>query len=349
MRYFSLMASENIYRLITIDEYAVTPKYLQLSNSIVKAIEKGLIEYNYLLPSINDLSFELEISRDTAEKAYKHLKKLGVVGSVPGKGYFISNIDIKQPLKIFLLFNKLSTHKKIIYDAFVATIGTDAIIDLYIYNNDYALFKNLLTNKRADYTNYVIIPHFLEGGENAPEIINSIPKEKLLLLDQLLPGVAGNFAAVYEDFENDIYNALEQALDRLSNYQSIKIIFPENTYHPKSILEGFYRFCSQYVFDYEVINNINKEEVKKGVVYISLMENDLVLLIEKLLTSELTIGEDVGVISYNETPIKKIILNGITTISTDFYLMGERAAQLILQRSTEQVKAPFYLKLRKSL
>ena len=343
------MTPENIYRLITIDEYSVTPKYMQLSNSIVKAVEKGLIANEYLLPSINDLSFELEISRDTAEKAYKHLKKLGVVGSVPGKGFFINNIDIKQPLKIFLLFNKLSTHKKIMYDAFVATIGNEAIIDLYIYNNDYALFRKLLNNKKNDYTHYVIIPHFLEGGEKAHEIINAIPKEKLLLLDQLIPGVDGDFAAVYEDFENDIYNALELALENLSQYQTIKIIFPDYTYHPLQILEGFYRFCNQYAFNYEVINNIFKEEIKKGVVYITLMEEDLVHLIEKLIISDVKIGENVGVISYNETPIKKIILNGITTISTDFYLMGEKAAQIILNQSTERVAAPFYLTLRQSL
>ena len=343
------MHPENIFRLITLDEYSVTPKYMQLSNSIVKAIEKGLIANDYLLPSINDLSCELEISRDTAEKAYKHLKKLGVVGSVPDKGFFINNIDIKQPLKIFLLFNKLSTHKKIMYDAFVATIGNEAIIDLYIYNNDYALFRKLLNNKKHDYTNYVIIPHFLEGGEKAHEIINAIPKEKLLLLDQLIPGVDGDFAAVYEDFENDIYNALEQALDNLSRYQTIKIIFPKYTYHPLQILEGFYRFCNQYAFNYEVINNIFKEDIKKGVVYITLMEDDLVHLIEKLIISDVKIGENVGVISYNETPIKKIILNGITTISTDFYLMGEKAAQIILNQSAERVVAPFYLTLRQSL
>src|ERR1700752_77776 len=193
------MASENIYRFVSIDEYAVTPKYIQLTNSIVKAVEEKKIEKGYLLPSIDDLSFELDISRDTAEKTYKHLKKLGVIGSVPGKGYFISNTDIKQPIKIFLLFNKLSTHKKIMYDAFVESIGDDAVIDFYIYNNDFALFRKLLMNKRDDYTNYVIIPHFLEGGEHAHEIINTIPKEKLLLLDQMLPGVNGDFAAVYEN------------------------------------------------------------------------------------------------------------------------------------------------------
>jgi len=343
------MSSENIYRLISIDEYAVTPKYMQLSNSIVKSVEEGKIEKGYLLPSINDLSFELDISRDTAEKAYRHLKKLGVIGSVPGKGYFIANTDVKQPVKIFLLFNKLSTHKKIMYDAFVASIGEDAVIDFYIYNNDFSLFRKLLMNKKDDYSNFVIIPHFLEGGENAHEVINTIPKEKLLLLDQMVPGVNGNFAAVYEDFEKDIYDALEQALEKLSRYQTIKIIFPEYTYHPKKILEGFYKFCNQYAFNYEVVADINHAVIAEGDVYISLMENDLVLLIEKIIETKLEVGKQVGVISYNETPLKKIILNGITTISTDFYLMGEKAAELIREKSTAHITAPFYLTMRESL
>ena len=343
------MTSENIYSFISIDAYAVTPKYIQLTNSIVNAIEKGKIKQDYLLPSINDLSFELDISRDTAEKAYKHLKKLGIIGSVPGKGYFISNTDVKQPVKIFLLFNKLSTHKKIMYDAFVAAIGKDAVIDFYIYNNDFALFRKLLTNKRDDYTNYVIIPHFLEGGEKAHEIVNTLPKEKLLLLDQLLPGVEGEFAAVYEAFEKDIYEALEQLVEQLSRYQTIKIIFPEYTYHPKQILEGFYRFCNQYAFNYEVVADVTTAAIAEGEVYISLMENDLVLLVEKIIETKLEVGKQVGVISYNETPLKKIILNGITTISTDFHLMGEKAAQLILEKSTEHIAAPFHLKLRASL
>lgn len=343
------MASENIYRLISIDEYAVTPKYIQLTNSIVKAIEEKKIDKGYLLPSINDLSFELDISRDTAEKAYKHLKKLGVIGSVPGKGYFISNTDVKQPIKIFLLFNKLSTHKKIMYDAFTASIGEDAVIDFYIYNNDFALFRKLLINKRDDYTHYVIIPHFLEGGENAHEIINTIPKEKLLLLDQTIPGLDGDFAAVYEDFEKDIYDALEQAVEKLSRYQIIKIIFPDYTYHPKQILEGFYRFCNQYAFNYEVVSDLDKNAITEGEVYITLMENDLVILIEKIIETKLEVGKQVGVISYNETPLKKIILNGITTISTDFHAMGAKAAELIRNKSTEHFAAPFYLTLRASL
>ena len=136
---------ENILRYINIDNQSITPKYLQITNSILRAIESGLFQKEYILPSINDLSFELDISRDTAEKAYRHLKKMGIVGSVPGKGYFIAKIDFIQRFKIFLLFNKLSVHKKLIYDAIISVLGEKASIDFYIYNNDFALFKKLLT------------------------------------------------------------------------------------------------------------------------------------------------------------------------------------------------------------
>ncbi len=343
------MPSENIYALVRIDEQSITPKYVQLTNSILKAIESGKIEKDYLLPSINDLSYELEISRDTAERAYRHLKNMGIIGSVPGKGYFVAKTEVKQPIKVFLLFNKLSTHKKIIYDAFVAALGQNAAIDFYIYNNDFTLFKKLLNNRKDDYTHYVIIPHFLEGEENAHDIINAIPKDKLVLMDKLIPGVKGAYAAVYENFEKDIYEALHEALEKLSKYHTLKIIFPGYTYHPQEIIKGFTRFCAQYAFNYAVINNMENETIEESAVYISLMENDLVVLIEKILASGMEVGKQVGVISYNETPLKKIILNGITTISTDFQLMGEKAAQLILQRSVEHIEIPFYLTMRDSL
>jgi hypothetical protein len=301
------------------------------------------------MPSINELSFELDISRDTAEKGYKYLKKMGVLGSVPGKGYFIQNADFRQTLKIFLLFNKLSAHKKIIYDAFTASLGEYAVVDFYIYNNDFALFKRLMTDRKEDYSHYVIIPHFLEGEDKAPGIINTIPPEKLILLDKKMPGINGSYAGVYQNFEQDIYSALEKAREALSKYHTIKIIFPGYTYHPVEILKGCSRFCQEYAFTYKVVHNISEEHIGEGEVYINLMEEDLVILIERIVSLKLELGQQVGVISYNETPLKKLILNGITTISTDFQQMGIMAARQILDNTHRQEEVPFYLTLRNSL
>jgi DNA-binding transcriptional regulator YhcF (GntR family) len=343
------MKRAKIFEWIRVDEFSATPKYLQLTNSILKAIETGKIGKGDIIPSINELSFELEISRDTAEKGYKYLKKMGVLGSVPGKGYFIQDTEFRKTEKIFLLFNKLSAHKKIIYDAFTSALIDYAVIDFYIYNNDFGLFKRLLTERKEDYSHYVIIPHFLEGEEHAPEIINALPKDKLILLDKKIPDIRGHYSAVYENFEQDIYSALEKAREPLSKYHTIKIIFPDYTYHPVEILKGCSRFCSEYAFTYKVVRNIADEPIGEGEVYINLMEEDLVVLIERIVSLKLELGRQVGVISYNETPLKKIILNGITTISTDFREMGTMAARLILDKECRQEEVPFYLTLRNSL
>jgi len=108
------MKASVFFSYIHIDSYSATPKYLQLCNSILDAVRQGKIPQEEILPSINELSYELEISRDTAEKSYKYLKGLGVLGSVPGKGYFVASDHFRQDLRIFLLFNKLSAHKKIV-------------------------------------------------------------------------------------------------------------------------------------------------------------------------------------------------------------------------------------------
>ena len=97
------------------------------------------------------------------------------------------------------------------------------------------------------------------------------------------------------------------------------------------------------------MENIELENIKRGEAYIILMEDDLLILLEKVQATNLKIGKEIGIISYNETPWKQFILNGITTISTDFKKMGELAAQMVLTNNFEHIEVPFSLTLRKSL
>jgi hypothetical protein len=154
---------------------------------------------------------------------------------------------------------------------------------------------------------------------------------------------------VYENFEKDIYDALYKARTHLSKYHTIKLIFPEQTYFPVEIITGFKHFCQQYAFSHEVVSNINTVPINKGEVFINLMEDDLVTLLERLLEYKFKAGRDVGVISYNETPVKKVLLNGITTISTDFKYMGAVAASMILESTKRKIEVPFYYTKRASL
>ena len=89
--------------------------------------------------------------------------------------------------------------------------------------------------------------------------------------------------------------------------------------------------------------------VEKNNAYINLIENDLVILLKKLAKTDFKFGKEVGIISYNDTPIKEILRDGITVISTDFENLGKQAAKIILEREAVQAENPFYVIKRKSL
>jgi len=64
---------------------------------------------------------------------------------------------------------------------------------------------------------------------------------------------------------------------------------------------------------------------------------------------DLELAKDIGIISYNDTLLKEIVEGGITTISTNFNLMGERLAHMILNQEFAQIENPNRLIIRHSL
>jgi len=198
------------------------PKYLQIVNAIIDAIRKGQLKKGQRIFSINELSNEYFLSRDTVEKAYNILREQNVIIAVKGKGYYIKDVFIHIPLKVLLIFNKISNYKKQVYNAFIETIGSDAIVDLKIHHFNTQIFKSLIENHIDEYNYFVVMPHFYENQEEAFRIMRSIPADKLIILDKKVAFTDIKAAAVYQDFENDIVDALEQGLD-LSNLYLIPV------------------------------------------------------------------------------------------------------------------------------
>lgn len=344
-----MMEQQNIFDLISVDRLSLTPKYIQLANSIHDAVVTGKIKKNRVLPSLHELTYHLEISKETANRGYKYLRQLGVLSSVPGKGHYVTATGLQQPRKIFLLLDKLSAGQKLFYEVFSETLGESVSIDFYIYNDDFALFKKLLTGRKEGYTHYVILPNFNEGGAQAYELLNAIPKDRLILLDKMVEGVSGTYGAILENFKRNIYKSMESVLENLSKYDTIRIVSSPSAFASPDIIKGFNLFCQQYAFERNMVTDINDVEIKKGEVFVCLNDEDLVILIEKIMLLNLKVGSDIGIISYNETPLKKYILNGITTVSTDYEQMGLAAAGMIMKNKMERVELSCRLKLRCSL
>ncbi|AOW11447.1 GntR family transcriptional regulator [Flavobacterium gilvum] len=336
-------------KLIKIDDDSRVPKYKQIVDSILYNISNGNLKINQKIPSINSFSEEFYISRDTVEKAYSILKERKIISSIRGKGYYITRTKLESKVNILFLFNKLSSYKMKTYSAFIDTLGANAHTDLHIYHCDETLFLNLLDKFEGAYDYYVITTHFKSEElkhqsytDDVVKAIRKIPKEKLIIMDNIKIGMQDEIISIYQDFENDIYNALKEGLAKIAKYEKLILVYPEKAVYPypRRILHGFKKFCIEHEINFEVLDQVYDDMIlKKGDLFITIEESDLVNLVKQVRDKEYILGQDIGIISYNDTPLKELL--GITVISTDFNVMGETAARMILNKEKGQVKVPF--------
>ncbi|MHB0753726.1 GntR family transcriptional regulator [Polaribacter sp. M15] len=344
-------------KLITIDENSRVPKYQQIIDSIIHNISQGNLVMDQKIPSINMFSEEFYLSRDTVEKAYSILKERKVITSIRGKGFYISRTKLISKVNILFLVNKLSSYKLRTYNHFIDKVGANSYTDLDIYHCDETLFLNLLEKNKAAYDYYVIMPHFktenskhISLPEKVLKALQKIPNDKLIILDNVKENIGDGLTQIYQDFENDIYHALNLGIEKIKKYKKIILAYPDKAVYPypRRILHGFRKFCIEHNLDFEILDKIYDDMILiKGDLFITIEESDLVNLVKQAREDEFKLGADIGVISYNDTPLKELL--GITVISTDFKVMGETAAEMILHKTKGKVKVPFNFIDRESL
>jgi len=336
--------AKKIMKIIDIQNNQGTPKYKQIISSIEKSIEKGYLKKDEKLPSINKVCLEFSLSRDTALQAYEELKKRGIIYAILGKGYYIKSTEVKIKQRVFLLFDELNIFKEDLYNSFIENIGKNTQVDIFFHHFNLQVFQKIINDSNGNYTKYIIMPTNLVG---ATVIIKTLPVDEIYILDQTNAELK-SFPAVYQNHQNDIYNGLEKGKTKLNKYEKLILIFP-GFREPVGMKIGFKKFCKDFEFSYAVITEFKDREIKKGEVYIIPDDRDLVKVIEKSKIQNLKLGVDFGIISYNETPLKKVVENGITTISTDFVAMGKILAQMILNGKKEQIENKSTLIIRNSL
>ena len=347
----------NLIKLIKIDENSRIPKYQQIIDSIIHNISQGNLTMDQKIPSINMFSEEFYLSRDTVEKAYSILKERKIITSIRGKGFYVSRTKLISKVNILFLVNKLSSYKLITYNHFINSIGANSHTDLHIYHCDESIFLNLIEKNKGVYDYFIIMPHFktedLKHSSMTDKIATAlklIPREKLIILDNVKSFTNKDVVQIYQDFENDIYNALNEGLEKINKYKKIILLYPEKAVYPypKRILNGFKKFCIEHKLEFEILDKIYDDMIlKKGDLFITIEEADLVNLVKQAREEEFKLGSDIGIISYNETPLKDLL--GITVISTDFKVMAETAAQMILNKTRGIFKVPFNFIHRESL
>ena len=78
--------------LPALDRHSVVPLYYQIQQHLLAQIRAGVLKPGEPIPSEQEISDRLRISRMTARQALKSLCDLGVTHSQRGKGTFVSSI-----------------------------------------------------------------------------------------------------------------------------------------------------------------------------------------------------------------------------------------------------------------
>jgi DNA-binding transcriptional regulator YhcF (GntR family) len=320
------------------------PKYKQIVASIENAIISGSLKKGDKLPSLNAVKEKHKLSRDTVLNAFNELKNRGIIHSVVGKGYFISTEDVNIEKKIFLLFDELNSFKEDLYNSFLKSLGANVQVDIFFHHFNVDVFNKLINDNTGNYSSYVIMPANLKNIRSA---IQYLPKDKVYLLDQNHIELS-EYPVIFQNFEKDIFNGLTSGLEKLKQYKKLVLLFNEEK-EPQGILSGFKLFSNTSNLNFEVISTLENRIPEKGEVYMILDDKNLIRIIKKIKENNFLISKDIGIISFNDTLLKEVVADGITTISTDFNLMGKRLAQMILNNEQLKIENPSKLILRKSL
>jgi len=333
---------------LKINSESEIPKYKQVVDLFISDIDAGIFKQGQRIPSINETSEELLLSRDTVEKAYVYMKKKGILLAVRGKGYYINQVNVGKKLNICLIFNKLSNYKRSIYYSFVKTMGPKASVDVFIYNYDIDEFEAIVNKNQNSYDYLVILPHLQNENSRISEVIKKIPREKVLIVDRFLEELK-DYPVVYQEYDKDIQSALSSGIDLLKKYRQLNLVFPQAEYYPPYIVRGFRIFCQVNGFSNSIIDRLEDTEIRKNEAYIIVSDDDLYAFLKRIKQKAWVLGQDCGVVAYNENQVKEILCDGITTISTNHEAIGQLAAQMILTRKFERIKSPFQLIRRNSL
>ena len=286
------------------------------------------------------------VARQTVVQAYKHLKLHGLIESSKTRGFFVQTNNTSQRLRVLVLFNIMSASKELIYQSIEKELKDRAHIELFFHNYNFEVFETIIRTRADMFHYFIVMPHH---DPAAIPVLQFIPPEKLILIDRPLQEPIEGVSSIHQDFKMDVFEALLREKKRIMKYKRIVLLFPDEKNLPAGIKDGVKKFGTGQKMPVVLATTADKKLLKTGTLFITSTDEQLISLIELQQQTKLKPGKDIGIISYNESPLKRILSGGIATLSSDFEQMGRMAAQCILQKTTLVKRNPFKLTVRHSL
>jgi DNA-binding transcriptional regulator YhcF (GntR family) len=328
-----------------VSEFGSPSKSGRIISTITEWIRNGEIATGKAIPSINSAAGKFGVARKTVVRAYNVLIRQGLIESRPKRGYFVVNRRPDVKLKILLVIHSLNACLELLYNEFRKLVKDDCEIEIFFHHYNIKILEMILNRNSEDYDLFIISSF---DHSRIPNVIGRIPAGKILIISRD-DRIENKYNSIVQDFFEGTCRALEAAHDRISKYNKFHLSFPEKSGHPITLEKGFVKFCSDYHIPYVIEDSLKDAEIIKGDAYLVIDDGDLIKLLKTCKVRNWRPGRDIGVVSYNETPLKEVIREGISIISCSFKIMAEEMAEFIKNRIAVQKIIPIKFIKRNSL
>lgn len=320
-------------------------KHEQLVHGIIEAIDSDILVVGDQLPSINQMVSDVGFARKTIVKAYEELKHRGLVESKKLKGYYIISQETKVTLKVALLLFSFQRFQEDFYNTFRNELGKRFQIDVFFHHNNVSVFETIFNNITGKYGMYVVAP--IPDLSIRPLLLNIAPP-KLLIIDRYY-SLPKTYSYVSQIFENDVYGRLEELLPQIKKYKKMILIASGDSHYPTGTLKAFEKFLIDKDIKGSVQTTYKSGSVKQNNLYFFIGDTFLWEVLKDCNGKGYVVGKHVGILSCDDHIVKEIILDGITTISTDFTAMAIKAANYVKDPVLTKEIVPIDLIKRNSL
>ncbi|MDB5014587.1 MAG: GntR family transcriptional regulator, partial [Daejeonella sp.] len=197
---------QTIYQKITeLEGIPSYSKHQRIVNGVINAINDKILGKGEVLPSVNMLIKELGFARETIVKGYRDLMNRGIIESKNRLGYYVSNVDTEQTVKVALMMYSIDTYQEQLYNSFRNTLGENVHVDVFFHHNNIDVFETMLSHINGKYGMYVICP---VTHPKVIKLLEAIPRNKFLMIDRYEP-LEGEFNYLTQEFEQASYKIFE--------------------------------------------------------------------------------------------------------------------------------------------
>jgi hypothetical protein len=223
------------------------------------------------------------------------------------------------------------------------------MVDIYTYQYKTRQFQEIMAQQLGNYHYYVIMPHLIEEEEENIKCLKKISGDRLILLDQNFNSISNAHASITSQPKTALNFHFSNHINLFNKYHSFNLVVSEEDYFDAGLINGCSEFCETNGLEFQVLDGLDPADVKSGEIYFTLDDKDLVKAIKYGEIQGLTVGENLGLISFNDCHFKEIVAGGITVLSNQPTLLGEMAAQLIQDNDKSSHELALQFIIRKSL